>query len=1311
MPRIKIIKTPNKSKLKTYALGGEDDCPQGQTKDEFGNCITDFNYQPEQQKFGTRAGIDRNVAPDITTPAIKNPSNAFAPATSFNTQGPSMQMPQSSGFDIWSNPTNIGGQSANAMNMPQQTVVDAQGKKTTTGSVNIGNPTMYQAQQTPLQPAAPGKRDNSSNNQWKTFRTGIKNTFNNLLDQGAMAVNFLDNRQKQKAYNQKAAAGNLPDNYMALDTTQDRGDYDINDGIFRPDQMGFKSKGMYTNAQVAQQNFVRYGGSMPYAAEGLSVPYVGDIFMPSTYIAAPIGVHPTLPPDAASIPASSSPSRSADSDYALPVNNFKVTSGFGSRNAPLKGASTNHNGLDLAVPLNSDVFSPMNGVVEKIYYNNLGGKQLIIRNADGSRSGFAHLNDYDVSIGDSVKKGQKVALSGNTGNSTGPHLHFTWHDPNGNLVDPRTVFNFESYKKSSSQNSGSENQMSFTHNNPMNVHYGDFAAKYGATPGADDNGGRVAMFPDLATGIQANKDLMFGPAYNNLTISQARNKWVKGNIGTMSSSTPHIVEAMGGDRKLSDLSSAEKDKLFKEFTRWEGKQGYNLVKDKRIFSTGGQNDNTMKIKIVGVPEENEMAYGGQPPYSGQTDYGLYIGQRNLYKTMAKHPYEDVNNTVSQKEETPEDPYVLEAEDGEVISTPNGANKNIVGDRHYEGGEKLTKSQAPEGSFIFSDTKKMRIKDPELLKHFGKGGVKSATPAELAKQYNTNLYRAILADPTTDNLQKNTAKRMLDSLEQHKAELALVQEGMKGFPQGIPDIAKPLMERMEKMKGMAQEQEGAKAENQEDQGMARYGGSYGSGLRKFVGGGDNPSYDPFGVNTMGNIPQTTTQTAVAPAAQPAASNPASNYPWFQPYTKSNTQAGRITRGGKHLSSLYDPSAANQYQDVDYWAKDYKLKTGRDLNNIEDLQSHIYNEVNQNNPDAVKEMWQNYGPTLKSEEQTQQNFADKKAGARTAFLMGQRPEKPTFPWTPPPPGTVDTTTTLRPTTDTTTLKPGDFIPGKTKVPWDYLQQDVNNMGAAAMNLALMKKYHLQSRNIQPNLPEFIPQDWRGMAASMQSGQNSAAQQLATYQPGSATAANLSFLQGQGAPALGNYISGVDAANAQGATTYSGQKADMLNKFTQYNAAKKDSDADYENTADSRYRANLAHGFDRYTGAKNQAITNRANLYAQNISESPDYFYNPRDQRMTFNSQEAMANFKNRNKGGYQNMDSDDEKKYQLAQKYKSAGWSDEAAMQMAGFGKGSQGRQPQNVTYPNAPLKNRQVTYGAPNYGGAGYDYTSAYPNQG
>ena len=1151
MPRIKIIKVPKK-KLNAYQVGGEE-CLEGQRKDEFGNCVPDFNYQPTQQKIGTGS--------------FNTASNSSASNTSFNPQPPSLQIPQT-GFDIWSNPTDINGKNPNDINMPKQTIMDDKGRLTTKGTVDIGNPI--------LKPYGYkyDKRDRRRN-QWNAFKTGVSDTFNNLLDTGAMAVNFLENRQKQKAYNKWAAASNLPDNYMALNTSQDRGDYDINNGIFRPDQMGFKSKGMYTNPQYAQQNFVRYGGSLPYAAEGVSVPYVGDIFMPSTYIAAPVGAHPSLP---ASAPQSS--------------------------NVSLSGDFENY--------------------------------------ADKAQTYINKVNPNTDITGDMLAAGAQHAYE-KYGRVVPVELALAQLQQEGYLAKSKTPNKPQRTK------------------NPFNV--------------GNTDAGDIVDYTDkgLQQGVNTYFDLIAKSYLKNKTPEDLLNNFtnVAGN-------------------------------------RYAGDKNYEVSLKKIIANINNTllNDNSkntakMKVRIIGTPDqESQMAYGGQPPYSGQSNYGLYIGQRNLYKTMAKHPYEDVKNTVSEEPETPDNPHVLEAEDGEVIKTPNGTTKIIVGKKHYEGGEKLNKNQAPEGSFIFSDTAKMKI-GGDILKNFGKPSTnKKYTPAELAKQYNTNVYRAILADPTTDNLQKNTAKRMLDAYERKLAELALVQEGKKGFPQGIPDIAKSFMQKV--MGKNSSEEEG---ENEQQEQTAKYGG----GLRKFQGavGGSTVTSSPdlsFGMDKYYKDAQN----------QVTLSN---TYPWYTPYNAPKTKAGTYSRT-TGLPTFYNPTEANQYQDVDYWVQDAKSK-GKNINNIGDLQHYIYSEINQNNPASVKEMWTKYGPTLKSNQMTEENFADKMAGARTAFLMGQRRNIPGGGGSDNIGGGGskggDSTTGTTPTdTSTTNITPGDFNPGKSNVPWDFLQQDINNERAAAMNLALMKKYHMQSRNIQPVLPEFIPQDWRGYAASLQSGANAAAQQLGTYQPGSAMASNLSFLSGQQmGDNLGKYISGVDEFNAKGATDIGLQRANMLNQFTQYNAGKRDYDRDYENIADSRYRANLAHGIDRFYAAKNQKLTNRANLYAQNISESPDYYYNPRNQRMTFNSKEAMYNFMNRNRGGYQNMDSDDEKKYQLAQKYKNAGWSDEAAMQMAGFGRGSQTRQPQYITYPNAPLKNRQVTYGAPNmatnpYIGGAYDYTSMYP---
>lgn len=131
-------------------------------------------------------------------------------------------------------------------------------------------------------------------------------------------------------------------------------------------------------------------------------------------------------------------------------------------------------------------------------------------------------------------------------------------------------------------------EISYTHNNPLNVHYGSFASKYGGLKGSDDAGGNVAVFPDLRTGIKANTDLLFGPAYVNLPISKARNKWVKGNPNTPDNTSKQIVKEMGKDVPLAQLTPKEKDKLFKLFAKFEGKQAYNLIKDMPVFEEGGE---------------------------------------------------------------------------------------------------------------------------------------------------------------------------------------------------------------------------------------------------------------------------------------------------------------------------------------------------------------------------------------------------------------------------------------------------------------------------------------------------------------------------------------------------------------------------------------------------------------------------------------------------------------------------------------------------------------------------------------------------
>jgi murein DD-endopeptidase MepM/ murein hydrolase activator NlpD len=123
---------------------------------------------------------------------------------------------------------------------------------------------------------------------------------------------------------------------------------------------------------------------------------------------------------------------------AYPVQG-KITSKFGYRTHPVTGVRTMHNGIDIGVPSGTAVIAPANGTIKSIYSNAQGGNQMIIKHDNGFTTGYAHLSKYSVAQGDKITKGQKIAETGSTGKVTGPHLHLTVRDAEGNLVDPVTV--------------------------------------------------------------------------------------------------------------------------------------------------------------------------------------------------------------------------------------------------------------------------------------------------------------------------------------------------------------------------------------------------------------------------------------------------------------------------------------------------------------------------------------------------------------------------------------------------------------------------------------------------------------------------------------------------------------------------------------------------------------------------------------------------------------------------------------------------------------------------------------------------------
>ena len=110
--------------------------------------------------------------------------------------------------------------------------------------------------------------------------------------------------------------------------------------------------------------------------------------------------------------------------YIKPISGGRLTSRFGKRKAPVAGASTYHKGVDWAVPTGTAVFASSGGTVAKAGWGSGYGYVVYINHPDGRQTRYTHCSKVLVSAGQTVKQGQKIALSGNTGVSSGPHVHF-----------------------------------------------------------------------------------------------------------------------------------------------------------------------------------------------------------------------------------------------------------------------------------------------------------------------------------------------------------------------------------------------------------------------------------------------------------------------------------------------------------------------------------------------------------------------------------------------------------------------------------------------------------------------------------------------------------------------------------------------------------------------------------------------------------------------------------------------------------------------------------------------------------------------
>lgn len=121
---------------------------------------------------------------------------------------------------------------------------------------------------------------------------------------------------------------------------------------------------------------------------------------------------------------------------SFPLKKVKISSTFGTRKDPFTKKSARHNGLDLLANY-ENVFSMLDGVVERVGSDNRSGNYVIVRSGSYKIS-YCHLSKKYINEGDTVNAGDAIAISGNTGRSTGPHLHITFRK-DGQLADPHIL--------------------------------------------------------------------------------------------------------------------------------------------------------------------------------------------------------------------------------------------------------------------------------------------------------------------------------------------------------------------------------------------------------------------------------------------------------------------------------------------------------------------------------------------------------------------------------------------------------------------------------------------------------------------------------------------------------------------------------------------------------------------------------------------------------------------------------------------------------------------------------------------------------
>lgn len=108
----------------------------------------------------------------------------------------------------------------------------------------------------------------------------------------------------------------------------------------------------------------------------------------------------------------------------MPLNDSRLTSGYGDRNHPILRRRARHNGVDLAAPRGTPVYATADGIIEMAQWYSSYGNYVQIGHGGEMETRYAHLSSYTVQPGEQVRMGDLIGYVGSTGRSTGPHLHY-----------------------------------------------------------------------------------------------------------------------------------------------------------------------------------------------------------------------------------------------------------------------------------------------------------------------------------------------------------------------------------------------------------------------------------------------------------------------------------------------------------------------------------------------------------------------------------------------------------------------------------------------------------------------------------------------------------------------------------------------------------------------------------------------------------------------------------------------------------------------------------------------------------------------